>query len=120
MVEIVDIDARDIKAYIERSGFKQKAVAEKSGLNEFKLCMSLQGKRKLEAREYEVRIDERFYTLGGEKAGYDRSQFLCYEVKSFENHRVGNKARFLGLETKTFSGCRCLEPCQRAAMRRCS
>ena len=52
MVEIVDIDARDIKAYIERSGFKQKAVAEKSGLNEFKLCMSLQGKRKLEAREY--------------------------------------------------------------------
>ena len=25
-----------------------------------------------EAGEYAVRIDERFYTLGGEKAGYDR------------------------------------------------
>lgn len=52
MVEIVDIDARDIKAYTERSGFKQKAVAERSGLDESKLCMSLQGKRKLEAGEY--------------------------------------------------------------------
>ena len=52
MVEIVGIDVRDIKAYIERSGFKQKAVAEKSGLDEYKLCMSLQGKRKLEAGEY--------------------------------------------------------------------
>ena len=52
----------------------------------------------LEAGEYAVRIDERFYTLGGEKAGYDRSQFLCYEVKSLENHRVGDKARFLGEE----------------------
>ena len=52
MVEIVDIDARDIKEYIERSGLKQKAVAEKSGLDESKLCMSLQGKRKLEAGEY--------------------------------------------------------------------
>lgn len=52
MVEIVDIDVRDIKAYIARSGFKQKAVAERSGLDESKLCMSLQGKRKLEAGEY--------------------------------------------------------------------
>ncbi len=52
----------------------------------------------LEAGEYAVRIDEKFYTLGGEKAGYDRSQFLCYEVKSLENHRVGDKARFLGEE----------------------
>lgn len=49
---MVDIDARDIKAYIERSGFKQKAVAEKSGLDKCKLCMSLQGKLKLEAGEY--------------------------------------------------------------------
>ena len=31
----------------------------------------------LEAGEYAVRIDERFYTRGGEKAGYDRIQFLC-------------------------------------------
>lgn len=52
VVEIVDVDVIEIKAYIERSGFKQKAVAEKSGLDEYKLCMSLQGKRKLEAGEY--------------------------------------------------------------------
>ncbi len=52
----------------------------------------------LEADEYAVGIDERFYALGGEGAGYNRSQFLCYEVKSLENHRVGDKARFLGEE----------------------
>ena len=52
MVGIVDIDVSEVKLYIERSGFKQKAVAEKSGLDESKLCMSLQGKRKLKAGEY--------------------------------------------------------------------
>lgn len=34
------------------TSYKQKAIAEKSGLDESKLCMSLQGKRKLEAGEY--------------------------------------------------------------------
>lgn len=48
----MSVDVGEIKSYIERSGFKQKAVAEKSGLDEYKLCMSLQGKRKLEAGEY--------------------------------------------------------------------
>ncbi len=52
VIGIVDIDVNEIKLYIERSGFKQKAIAEKSGLDESKLCMSLQGKRKLEAGEY--------------------------------------------------------------------
>lgn len=48
----MSVDAGEIKSYIERSGLKQKVVAEKSGLDEYKLCMSLQGKRKLEAGEY--------------------------------------------------------------------
>lgn len=48
----MSVDVSEIKLYIEHSGFKQKAVAEKSGLDEYKLCMSLQGKRKLEAGEY--------------------------------------------------------------------
>lgn len=48
----MSVDVSEIKLYIERSGFKQKAIAEKSGINEYKLCMSLQGKRKLEAGEY--------------------------------------------------------------------
>ena len=48
----MSVDVSEIKAYIESSGFKQKAVADKSGLDEYKLCMSLQGKRKLEAGEY--------------------------------------------------------------------
>ena len=52
VIGIVDIDVNEIKLYIERSGFKQKAITEKSGLDESKLCMSLQGKRKLEAGEY--------------------------------------------------------------------
>lgn len=48
----VDVDVREIKTYIEHSGLKQKAIAEKSGIGETKLSMSLQGKRKLEAGEY--------------------------------------------------------------------
>lgn len=39
-------------SYIDVSGIKQKAIAEKCGLDESKLCMSLQGKRKFEAGEY--------------------------------------------------------------------
>ena len=46
------VDIKEMKSYIEDSGMKQKAVAEKSGLDESKLCMSLQGKTKLEAGEY--------------------------------------------------------------------
>ncbi len=46
--------------------------------------------------EYTARVDKRFYVLGGEKAGYDRSQFLCYEVKSLDNCRVGDLAEFKG------------------------
>lgn len=48
----MSVDVNEIKAYIEKSGFKQKAIAEKSGIEESKLCLSLQGKRKLEAGEY--------------------------------------------------------------------
>lgn len=48
----MSVDVSAIKLYIEHAGFKQKTIAEKSGLDESKLCMSLQGKRKLEAGEY--------------------------------------------------------------------
>lgn len=46
------VDVQEMKSYIETCGLKQKAIAEKSGLDESKLCMSLQGKRKFEAGEY--------------------------------------------------------------------
>lgn len=46
------VDVYEIRDFLEKSGLKQKAVAEKSGMNEAKLCMALQGKRKLEAGEY--------------------------------------------------------------------
>ena len=46
------VDVNEIKAFLEKSGLKQKAVAERSGMDEVKLCMALQGKRKLEAGEY--------------------------------------------------------------------
>lgn len=48
----MEVNVSKIKMYIENSGLKQKAVAEKSGLDNYKLCMSLLGKRKLEAGEY--------------------------------------------------------------------
>ena len=46
------VDVNAIKAYIENTGLKQKAIAKKAGLDESKLCMALQEKRKLEAGEY--------------------------------------------------------------------
>lgn len=46
------VDVMEIKLFIEEAGIKQKSVAEKAGLDEAKLCMVLQGKRKLEAGEY--------------------------------------------------------------------
>ena len=46
------LDFAELKSYIDSSGIKQKSLAEKAGLGEVKLSMSLQGKRKLEAGEY--------------------------------------------------------------------
>lgn len=34
--------------------------------------------------------------MGGEAAGRARSQYLCYEVESLENHRVGDRTQFKG------------------------
>lgn len=47
-----EIDIKSMKDYIDESGIKQKSVADKSGVGEVKLCLILQGKRKLEASEY--------------------------------------------------------------------
>lgn len=46
------IDVKEIKRYICDSGLKQKTIAEKAGLDECKLSLVLQEKRKLEATEY--------------------------------------------------------------------
>lgn len=46
------VDVNEIKEYIEKAGLKQKTVAEKAGMDDVKLCMALQEKRKLEAGEY--------------------------------------------------------------------
>lgn len=46
------VDVSELKNYIEEIGIKQKIVAERAGLDESKLCLVLQGKRKLEAGEY--------------------------------------------------------------------
>lgn len=46
------VDVNELKDYIEDAGMKQKSIAEKTGLDESKLCLILQGKRKLEAGEY--------------------------------------------------------------------
>ena len=45
-------DFLGLKEYIDERGIKQKAVAEKAGIDDVKLCMILQGKRKCEAGEY--------------------------------------------------------------------
>lgn len=47
-----EVNIEAIRKYIDDSGLKQKTIAEKSNLGEAKLCLVLQGKRKLEAGEY--------------------------------------------------------------------
>lgn len=42
----------ELKDFIDKSGLKQKAIAEKSGVPEVQLCLILQGKRKCEVGEY--------------------------------------------------------------------
>lgn len=59
------LDLVELKKFIEKSGLKQKVIAEKSGMPEVRLCLILQGKRKCEAGEYASICD----TLGVE---YDR------------------------------------------------
>lgn len=46
------LDFMELKKYIDKSGLKQKAIAEKSGIPEVQLCLILQGKRKCEVGEY--------------------------------------------------------------------
>lgn len=49
---VVQLDNVGLKNYIGEAGIKQKAISEKSGVPETKLCFILQGKRKCEAGEY--------------------------------------------------------------------
>ena len=46
------LDYLELKDFIDKSGLKQKAIAEKSGVPEVQLCLILQGKRKCEVGEY--------------------------------------------------------------------
>ena len=46
------LDFMELKDFIDKSGLKQKAIAEKSGVPEVRLCLILQGKRKCEVGEY--------------------------------------------------------------------
>ena len=46
------LDFMELKDFIDKSGLKQKAIAEKSGVPEVQLCLILQGKRKCEVGEY--------------------------------------------------------------------
>ena len=46
------LDYLELKDFIDKSGLKQKASAEKSGVPEVQLCLILQGKRKCEVGEY--------------------------------------------------------------------
>lgn len=46
------LDYKALKAMIDSSGLKQKAVAVKAGLKENHFCLILSGKRKCEAGEY--------------------------------------------------------------------
>lgn len=46
------LDFVELKDFIDKSGLKQKAISEKSGVPEVQLCLILQGKRKCEVGEY--------------------------------------------------------------------
>ncbi|CUO85866.1 Uncharacterised protein [[Eubacterium] contortum] len=47
-----EVDVEAMKNYLDEVGLKQKPIAIKSGLDECKFSLALQGKRKLEAGEY--------------------------------------------------------------------
>lgn len=47
-----EVDTKQMKEYIKKTGLKQKAISEKSGIPEVRLSLILQGKRKCEAGEY--------------------------------------------------------------------
>jgi len=49
---VYQFDYEALKAKIDSSGMKQKAVAVKAGLKENHFCLILNGKRKCEAGEY--------------------------------------------------------------------
>lgn len=46
------LDLQKLKRYIDKSGLKQKVIAQKSGLSEVSLCLILQGNRRCEVGEY--------------------------------------------------------------------
>jgi hypothetical protein len=48
--------------------------------------------------EYKAVIDGQYFDVGGNQLGFTRSQFLCYIVKSFDNHPLGGQASFRGHE----------------------
>ena len=48
----------------------------------------------MEENGYTVRLDRRFFEMGGAAAGYSREQFLSYEVESWESYRVGDQFTF--------------------------
>ena len=45
------LDFVELKDFIDKSGLKQKAISERSGVPEVQLCLILQGKRKCEVGE---------------------------------------------------------------------
>lgn len=71
-----------IKAYISSNGIKQKFLAEQIGISEQKLCLSLNGDRKLSFEEYEK--------ICG-CLGVNTDKFLTPRVPSGENKNDINK-----------------------------
>lgn len=67
--------AEQIKAYVDNMGFKQTAIASKSGIRVDSLNKTLKGKRTMTAEEY-VRICDSL------NVPYDKFSDGAYETKS--------------------------------------
>ena len=61
----------------------------------------------LRCLSYTVRIDRKFYQVGGEQEGRSREQYRTYEVRSMELRRVGDAVAWDGtqLNEKTLKMC---------------
>lgn len=65
-----------------------------SDLPHFSFGVTAQDTNILEANEYTVALDNRFYELGSSEAGVYKADFICYSVPSVQYFRLGASVSF--------------------------
>ena len=67
-----------------------------SDLPHFSFGVTAQDTNILEANEYTVALDDRFYELGSSEAGVYKADFICYNVQSVQYFGLGASINFNG------------------------